>query len=397
MTVRTAAYLAVGVLSPVLAQEMNTSVNDRLEPNAELVPVLSEKELRADGLELSVILAAAYDDNIFLSKADAQSDYVARVGPSIAYTKGHPRDGTGGFVKFAYRPTGVIYAEHSSESRVDHDVSLATGWKGKMAGATYIGAFRKLGDATADTGRPTDRIETANEFRVAWSPREKVVTEFAVGHTASDYEDPQFIDSSQTYGEAAVRFAYSPKTVLGVVYRAGQLHIEGADKQTIQQLAATMDWLPREKVHIVLKAGAEHRQTQDGTEVVPILHARVEWQPRQETKLYLTGYQREEVSAYLAGQNYTAKGATVGVSQRLGDQWTARFEGGVESANYSQVSGTGAARRKDKIWFVRPSLEYKFNDKCNLSLFYRMSDDSSSDPDFGYRQQIIGLGLDYQF
>lgn len=397
MKARTAAFLAAGVLSPVLAQEMNTSVNDRLEPNAELVPVLSEKDQRADGLELHVLLATAYDDNIFLSKSNAQSDYVVRVGPSIAYTKGQPRDGSGGFVQFAYRPTAVAYAEHSSENRVDQDAALTAGWKGKTVKTTYTGGIRKLGDATADTGRQTDRIEIANELRVAWSPREKVVTEFAVGHTASDYADPKFIDSNETYGEAAVRYAYSPKTALGVVYRAGQLHIGDAGKQTTQQLAATMDWLPREKIRVAIKAGAEHRQTDNGSDAHPIVQARVEWQPRQETKIYISGYQREETSAYLAGQNYTVKGATAGVSQRLGDKWTARLEGGAEAATYSQVAGTGTAGRKDKIWFVRPALEYQFNDKCNLFLYYRMSDNSSSDKDFGYRQQTIGLGLDYQF
>ncbi len=194
-----------------------------------------------------------------------------------------------------------------------------------------------------------------------------------------------------------MRYAYSPKTEIGLAYQAGRFKVDGADKQTTQQITANLAWQPREKIRIVVEAGGEQRKTENGTDINPVAEGRIEWQPRKGTSLFLTGYQREEASAFYAGQNYSVKGMTAGISQRLGGNWTARVEGGRESASYTQVAGTGTTGRKDKMWFVKPSLQYKISDDCDVSVFYRVSDNSSTDRDFGYDQKMAGIELNYKF
>jgi hypothetical protein len=397
MVVLMMACTTASVLTPVLAQEVTTAVNDRVEADAPVVPTVPESEQRVGGLELAAAIAAAYDNNIFLSKDDPESDTVIRVAPSVAYTQGDAKEGDGGFVRVAYRPTSVTYAQHHSENRIDHEAAVVAGWRGKVTKITYTGGGRQLGDATADTGRQTDRVEFANELRGAWIPREKITLEAAAGHRQSDYKDPTFFDSSDTYGEVAMRYAYSPKTEVGIAYQAGRFKVDDSPNQTTQQVTASIDWQPREKVRVNIEAGAEHRQTENGAEVNPVMTGRIDWTPRQGTKLYLTAYQREEASAYYAGQNYHVKGATAGVSQSLGDKWAVQIEGGLESSTYKQVAGSGASSRKDKIWFVRPAVEYKLSEDCNVALFYRASDNSSSASDFGYSQRTMGIELNYQF
>ena len=162
-------------------------------------------------------------------------------------------------------------------------------------------------------------------------------------------------------------------------------------------MTGSIDWQPREKIHATLEAGMERRTTVNGSRVNPVVAGRIDWTPRQGTSLYLTAYQREEASAFYAGQNYNVKGVTAGVAQRLGPDWTARLEAGRESATYRQVSGSGSGGRKDKTWFVRPALEYRFTDACNISLFYRISENTSSAADFGYNERIAGIELNYKF
>jgi hypothetical protein len=106
---------------------------------------------------------------------------------------------------------------------------------------------------------------------------------------------------------------------------------------------------------------------------------------------------RDEASSFYAGQNYQVKGATVGVSQRLGGKWSARLEGGFEKNTYEVVSGSGSDGRNDRIWFVRPALVYRIGGESDLSFFYRVSDNSSTEPTFGYEQQMIGLELNHKF
>lgn len=400
LVVLISAYISATIATTARAQEYSPVVEDRVEDGIvvePLVPAVVEKEKPATGLEIRAMLSAAYDSNIYFSRSNPQSDTIYRIAPSVAYTQGDAKEGEGGFVQFAYRPTGVVYSRHGGEDRIDHEAAVTAGWKGKLSKVTYTGAIQKLGDATADTGRPTDRLFFENELRFAWIPKEKITLEAAVGNRQTDYIAPTYFDSKKIYGELAARYAYSPKTEIGLAYQVGTFEVDGASKQHTQQVTVQFAWQPREKIRLNLEVGAEDRKTANGSEVNPVLEGRLDWTPREGTELYLAAYQREEASAFFAGQNYSVKGGTVGVSQKLGRQWTARLEGGRESSVYNQVAGSGSGGRKDKMWFVKPSLEYQVNDNLGVSLFYRISDNSSTSGDFGYDQKTGGVELNYRF
>ena len=398
MSVVTLACLSARITMTVQAQNYSPIVEDRVETGiVQEFPVIPEETEVPGGLEIGAVISTAYDSNIYLSRTNPESDTVTRFGPGISYTQGNATEGEGGFIKLAYQPTGVFYSRNPSENRVDHVAALTAGWRGKQSSITYVGAARKLGDATAETGSQTDRLELENEIRVAWMPREKITVELAAGSLKSEYADPALFDSSETYAKLGLRYAYSPKTEIGVAYQAGRLEVDGGSNQTLQQLTLSLAWQPRQKIMVNLQAGVEHRDAQSGSSVNPVIDGRIAWKPRDGTELYLSGYQRQEASAYYAGQDYEVLGATAGVSQRLGGNWTGRLDVGREKVTYSRVSGFGTSGRKDSIWFVRPALEYKFTDALGFSVFYKISDDSSTARDFGYRQKLAGIELNYKF
>jgi hypothetical protein len=397
MVVWLASMIMACPASSVFSQEYSPVVEDRVEAGAAQAAETGAPVERRGGWDLGLVISAAYDDNIFLSSTRPESDMVFRVAPSIAYAKGDEKEGEGGFVKAGYRPTLVVYASNGAENRIDHEALAVAGWRGKVTRVTYSGVIRKLGDATAETGQPTDRLEFENEIRGAWIPREKITLEMAAGNRQSDYSDPSLYDSSKTYGEIALRYTFSPKTELGLVYQIGRLRVDRSDHQDTQQITADLVWQPREKIRVKIEAGAEQRKVGGRTEVNPVLEGRVFWAPREGTELYLTGYMREEASSYYAGQNYSVRGLTAGISQRFNQTWSAKLEGGYERNSYQQVSGSGTAGRNDRIWFIRPALVCHIADESELSFFYRISDDHSSDSAFGYEQQMLGVELNHMF
>ena len=399
MVVSLTPLVMVWLASSAWAQEYSPVVEDRVESALAQAPAIESDPgpKPSGGWDLGVVVSAAYDDNIFLSSTNPESDLVFRVAPIVAYTKGNENEGEGWFVKGGYRPTLVVYASNGSENRVDQQALLVAGWRGKVTQVTYSGSIEKLGDATAETGRPTDRLDFQNEIRVAWIPREKVTLEAAVGDSESDYSDPGYYDSGTTYGEVAARYAYSPKTEIGVVCQVGRVRVEDSPHQDTRQLTAQVSWAPREKFRLGINVGAEHRKIDGQSDVNPVLEGGVYWSPRMGTDLYLTGYMREEVSVFYAGQNYSVRGFTAGVSQRLNNEWTAKLEGGYEKNRYAQVSGSGTSGRRDNIWFLRPALVCRLSDESDLSLYYRISDDDSNEEDFGYSQQMLGVELNHTF
>jgi len=397
--------LVAGSLVPLWGEEILTTAPGRLdgEVDSRIVPQGRSRldpyagKARSEELEMGLAISAAYDDNIFLSATNAKSDFVLKVAPSIAYRKGDKLEGEGGYLAIAYRPTAVAYADNSDNDRIDQESGWEVGWRGKAIAFAYTGAFRQLGDATADTGTLTDRTELANEARIAWSLREKVAVEVAGGHESIDYEAGNFADSELTYGEIALRYAYSPKTRVGLIYKAGRFEVDGAGEQTVHRVTTRIEWNPTEKIAIDLEAGGEHRSFDNGSDTTPVVEGRIGWRPKEGTEIYLTGYRREQASAYLPGQNYTQTGAALGISQRLGEKWVARLEGGLERASYTQVSGTGAAGREDKIHFIRPALEYRFTDDFSMGFYYRYSENRSNQSGLGYENHTAGIQMGYQF
>ena len=381
---------------PINGSGGERSYND--EPSA-LVPPLnpSADKKKVEGFDLGVVLSLAYDDNIFLSSKDPVSDQVVKISPRIAYAKGDKDSLDGGYLKVAYRPTGVYYAKTSSGNRVDHEAALGFGLRGNKAGFDYAATYSKLGDATADAGRQVDRDVLDHVVRIAWLPREKLALEAAAGQSIADYADKVLLDSSDAFAELAIRYAYSPKTRVGLAYRAGRFQVDDAEDQTYQRVTGSVEWQPKEKLRVELEAGAEKRKVPIGSSTTPVMQGRITWTPAEKTSIYLTAYRRETASAFSPGQNYRLTGATAGVSQKIGDKWTARFEGGAERAAYRQVDGTAGDAGTDDLWFIRPSLEYRFTETLGLEVFYRVSSNNSTRTDFGYDQQSAGVSLEYKF
>ncbi len=398
------AFLNATCCKFLMAQEITPMVDDRLDYGvisnneaAPLAPLVEDDGKKKPGLELTAFLSATYDSNIFLNATNGVADQVFRVGTIIAYKKGDPLETEGAFIDLTYKPTGVLFQERGTDNRIDHKALWSAGWRAKMITLSYGGGFAKLGDATADTGEQANRTVLENEVRAAWEAREKLTFEVAAGAARTAYDAASFFDASETFGETAIRYAYSPKTQVGLAYRVSRFDVDGASRQNVQQLTGNMSWQPREKIQLSLQAGAERRAAGNDSQINPVFQSRINWGPRDGTKLYLTAYQNQQASAFLLGQNYKSLGVTAGISQCIGSHWTALLEGGRENISYSRVSGAGPSGREDQIYFIRPSLEYKLSDSLNVAIFYRVAKNASNDTLFGYEQNLAGFEFNYRF
>ncbi|WP_353568009.1 outer membrane beta-barrel protein [Haloferula sargassicola] len=349
------------------------------------------------GWDIGVQLGAAYNDNIFLSRTSPESDVIVRVTPKIGWVNGR-EGGEGGYLSIIYRPSGVIYLDHGSENRIDHELVVAASYEGRRTGVAYKGGFRRLGDPQSELGGlNSDRTEYANEIRLIWRPKEKIGVQVAAGQTTQDYDQAVLTDADSSYFEAGLEYAYSPKTRFLVAYRNGRTEIDRAPKQTFQQATVQMIWQPREKWKVNLRAGIESRDYVQGGDTYGVFDGRVEWAARAGTSLFVAGYRREDVSAVFAGQNMEVLGVSAGLRQKLGEHWVATLEGGYESSDYKRVAGTGAANRSDEVIFVRPALEYSVTDDFRVGAFYRYERNSSNNVAFGYDNHQLGVDLEYEF
>lgn len=379
-----------------LEAEGDGRVEDRVG-GVEWTPVRDElPEPAESGWDLGLVLEMAYDDNIFLSSTLPESDLVISVTPKVGYIAGRD-DGEAAYLKFAYRPSAVIYVENGDETRLDHRLNLEGAINGRRTGLRFTGNLDRLGGATPEIGAQVDRTEYAAELRAAWRPREKLALEIAGGVQGSDYDDGVFADSQERYLEAALRYAYSPKTEVVLAVAGGTVEVDQAMDQDFLRATARAIWKPREKLSFDLEAGVEHRDYGVGSDTFPVLDGRMIWTPQEGTEVFIAGYLREETSAIFSGENIEVAGFEAGVARRFGEYWTARLAAGYETADYKVVSGPGVGGREDGIFFIRPSIEYQLTDRFRIGAFYRYEQNDSNVFAFGYDVNQFGVDAELDF
>lgn len=347
-----------------------------------------------EGLDISLVASFAYDNNIFQSANDEDSSLVARVEPSIGWTAGE-RDKA--WIRLAYEGAAVIYFSESEDNRVDSRVTVEGEVKEKSVALAYSGRWARLGSPSADIGGASDRDEWGGDVGVTYSPKGKLSYQISAEGSVVDQDESAFFDSEEYSGRVSALYRHSSKTELELAYSLGRVEVDGSGSQTFHRLGVQALWRPRSKVSVSLEGGVEYRDYESGSGLDPYLSARVDWTPRAKTALFLEAYRREESSGAVEGENFDLTGFRAGVNQQLRGGWSAGLEIGRETADYFGVTGFPDSGREDTISFIRPSLRYSFGGDSELVVLYQLSDNDSTDPDFGFDNQQFGVTMNYHF
>ena len=346
------------------------------------------------GLDISLISSLAYDNNIFQTPDDETSSLVGQLEPSIGWTAGS-KDGT--WVRLAYQAAAIFYFAEPDDSRIDHNVTVDGGVKGKTVALAYSASWAKVGSPSADIGGASDRFQYGGRAGVTYTPKGKFSYEIFVEGSVIDQEEAAFFDFYQSSIGVAARYRHSRKTQVEAAYRLGRVEVDGSGTQTFHRLGVQALWKPRSKLSFSLEGGLEYRDYEVGSGTSPYLAARVDWTPRAKTAVYLEAYRREEASAALEGENFDLYGFRAGVNQQLRDGWSVGFEVGSETSDYFGIAGLPESGREDTIYYVRPSVRYRFGEDSELVLLYQWSKNDSTDSDFGYDNQQLGISMNYRF
>lgn len=352
-------------------------------------------ESTKEGFDISLVTSLAYDDNIFQSADNAVSSGVAQIEPAIGWTAGE-RDKT--WIRLAYEGAAIIYFSRQDDNRIDNRLLAEGEVKGKNLTLAYSARWARLGSPSADIGGASDRIEWGVRAGVTYTPKGKVAYEVFAERAVVDQVEPAFFDFFQSSAGVAAQYNYSSKTQVELAYRLGRVEVDGSGgAQTFQRLGVQALWRPRSKVSVSLEGGFEYRNYEVGSGFEPFLAARVDWTPRPKTALFVEAYRREEASAGVEGENFIVAGIRAGIEQRLRGGWSAGLEVGRETANYFGIAGLPDSGREDTIVFFRPSLRYAFGEESELVFLYQWSQNDSTDPEFGFDNQQLGVSLNYRF
>lgn len=363
-------------------------------------------------------LSEAYDDNIFNTENNEESDLITVVCPGIQFTipgteqkaedmiTGTATPGGLVFGRYAerfshrfsaylgYAPKFHFYKDNTDEDIVYHNAQAGMKYnlKGGLSFDMVNQYVRYYDQREADTSTQTNEY-SSNLFNLitTYTLSEKV--QFKVDYTnfRLDYKDEAlngFKDRSDNAGSGFFFFRFRPKTAVFIKYRYIDINYKNDDaRDSVEQIYSI--GIVRKitgKTTASLSVGCGIRQYEDS--VVNdsnrfIFEAGVDYYFSPKTSINFNAYRRNEESSEKA-YNYTITTASsFNYAQKLTHNLNLEidftyshndYEGGVAEL-------LGEPKRKDNYFQVTPSLTYNFRRWLSASLAYT------------YRKRDSGLDL----
>jgi hypothetical protein len=150
---------------------------------------------------------------------------------------------------------------------------------------------------------------------------------------------------------------------------------------------------------IELTGGAELRTYMDsnaGTRLNPVYSASVAYHPFEQTYITLTANQAVHTSL-LTDQITDATELSAALRQRLLGKLFLDISPGYRITEYQQARARLAVNRTDDNFTFSARLGADVFKKGNAAIFYRINDNSSSLPGFGFNSTQMGFELGYRF
>ncbi|HEX4086685.1 MAG TPA: outer membrane beta-barrel protein [Chthoniobacteraceae bacterium] len=383
---------------PTTPEEEQTFENSYYgaDTSDQAAPAGSGAQSRPWKLNLHASVGSTYDDNIFISDTDRQSDLITLITGGGGLTLGDYTTKQGSYLTADYTGIGEIFARHTDQDAYEQNALLDG--QALLGRLTIKGGFQfeDLADENIDIGaRVQSRIYTGN-LDVRCDISDKTFLDLTAQLTDADYD--LYVDSNDERGGLSLNYRPDPVLTLGLGAMGGVLNVEDAGSQTYEQglVSAAADLTG--KFTLKASGGVEGRQYPDGGgHTTPVWELTADYQPFAAVDIHLTGYRRVMNSALYTGYDYAATGFDAGVEYTLSPCFGLLLNGGYENTDYLNITGGASLSRSDDYYFVQPGVRYTASSYCTVDLNYMHRENASSQKSFSFTNNQVGLTVNFKF
>jgi hypothetical protein len=382
-----------------------------------------QSTLRFAGLDLFPHAAGMinYDDNILISHNNPMDDVVWTFSPGLTIAAGDvgaylpgavtleqlrallysstvddvskPRR----FFALDYTPSFNVYTLHS--------VNDNTGQSAQFSGAyaltrLALGLDADFADEYVKDAGVGDLVQVYRydaNLRSRYDLTDRTSLEINGIYNGYQYAQQGYQGYNDVKNEDWLNRQFADRLSLGVGLGVGFVFPEGSPDQTYQQLLARAVYRLTGKLYFSSALGVELREYGGGQSdtVKPIFNLAGTYEVREGTTLTLEAHRQDEPS-FIAGQNVTDLGASMGARQRLFGRLYATAYLGYDNYEYATTAPGGSTSRTDSYFYGRLRFDYEFNRHVTGSLFYTYYGDHSSYVFYSYNDNVVGLQLTWR-
>jgi hypothetical protein len=360
---------------------------------------------------LSVVVREVYDDNINISPVNRIGDFYTSFEPTIRFSLGDIEGEGYNYLRAAYAPSYVLYADHSNanafqqvfhlegqrdfgklSARVGQDIQILNGTD-----------LRSLTDTTGrqaniDVGARTRANIYTTRLAASYDLSSKTFLSGGASYNRSDY---QSLISSQTISvNLFLNYNYSPKLVIGLGTTGGYDETDSSvPSQYFEQVNLRASYNPSEKLSFAATGGFEFRESDTGSQSThtPVFDLAATYLPFDGTRISVQGGRHTENSAVIAGGDYTSTTIDLALQQRFFQRFFISLHGGFQNAEYFSLLNGVDVNRSDDYYYFEVALDTNITRFWNIGFYYLHREDSSSLATNSFSDNQIGFRTSLTF
>lgn len=393
----TGAYQPIQPLGPSQPTPEQVPANELLPSEKKnVVEAAAEKLWR---LIFTFGAGVFYDDNIFISHTNRQSDTVFTLDGGFLFELGDYRQQIDNYVIAKYLATGYLFTTHTGEDSVDQDALIQGQYR--FSNFTFQSQinFDYLNGSDRTVGTFVTRYLLDGRFRLLYdlSTKTQLFAEFE--QISSIYEKE--LSSYEYIGRFGVDYSITPKIKLGLEGVVGDLVQQDGPSSLYGEAQLRAAYRYTEKLTFRATAGFEvtSYSSSDLIKVTPVFELGADYSPFPDTTLSLTAFRKIFASPLLVGQFFTATGVEFDASQKLFQRFTVAVAVGYEHDSYNSTGGATAIDigREDDYVYVRPNITYNFRNWLSATVYYQFGRNSSTIGQSSFYDNRVGGQISITF
>jgi hypothetical protein len=385
---------------------------------------LSRTSLRFWGLDLFPYATANtfYDDNILISHTRPISDVHWVFAPGLTVTAGDIATTVPGsvtltqvrdlayyslmgdssrpqrFVGVNYTPGFNFFTQNPQYNYIDQVENLSAGYNfSRLAlGLDQNYAYQHVKSSNVGDLITIGQFDTKLRGRYELSDRSSV--EANLRYYWLDYPSEPYQGYQEIRNEDWFNRLLGSRLEVGLGAAFGFAYPQNSPNQAYQDALVRAVYHASGKLDLRTSLGLELREyaADQANTLTPVFSISAAYQPRASTTFGLEAHRNEQPS-YNSGYNYLTTGFNVGVRQQLSTPLSAGLTGGYDYIQYVYLGSGQGDHRVDNLFWIRASLNYEFNRHLTASLYYTMQEDDSSQRQYSYTDNIVGIQVEWRY
>lgn len=317
-----------------------------------------------------------------------ENSVINTVSPGVSFDLGK-------YWNLAYTPSLVFYTTENFQNTVNQSASLSGGVTAGDWGLNLGSNFAKTDNPLVETGQQTDQTSSSTQFGAS-RPLSSVWT-LDLGISQALRWTGDFNNTFSWAAQSGLMYQLSQQLSVGFDLGAGYDLVEPGTDMTHESFQVAVSGTLGDKLSYSIGGGFEIRQfldTDASQKLSPIMNGSLNYQMTEKTSFNV--YANRSVSPSFFDDQFTqATAIGGGLSQRVLGRFFLSLTGGFRwTENNSTLDPTQEVQNTD-FSFVSISLSSRFLQRGSASIFYTLSQNTSSDSNLSFESNQAGMQLSY--